>query len=144
MNQPRRFFCPHCDHELGLPGSEFVRMQGRLYGPNFSVTATFDVPSGLGVYGGRWNDYLKLEEGGLVEFSCPECSTSFTTGYNDRLAEIKMTEGDQLYVVVFNRAFGEHSSFLIDYQRKEVVASFGEHAHDFIDEFGKNINFFGH
>jgi len=143
MSEQQRFFCPRCDHELTSADGRSIRLVGRLRGDGFSVLARFDIPSGLGVYGAEWDAYLALEEGCRVEFLCPACTQAFTTSYDPRLAEIKMTQGARTFVVVFNRVYGAHSSFVIDYVERKLVASYGEHADDYVHEFGKNLNFFG-
>ena len=80
----------------------------------------------------------------MVEFYCPQCHHIFTTSYDERLAEIKMTQGDKTFVLVFNRTYGAESTFVIDLVEKQPVAWFGKNADDYIHEFGKNLNFFGH
>ena len=124
-------------------GRDRIRLLGKLKGPKFEVASTFDVPAALGEYGAEYDENLKLEEGCVVTFVCPECEADLTTGQDPELAALKMNENGRDYIVVFSKVFGDHTSFLVDTATKTLVASYGDDAQAYIDELGKHVNFFG-
>jgi predicted RNA-binding Zn-ribbon protein involved in translation (DUF1610 family) len=141
--ETRQFVCPACGAILNqeLPG--LIRMTAVLRGPCFSVRFPVDIPAELGVYGAAYDPRVALEEGCRVEFDCPSCGKDFTTAYSTDWAELMMVEGGHEYVVVFNRTYGERSSFLFDYSTKRLVGTYGNASQDYVAQFGKDINFFG-
>jgi hypothetical protein len=143
VGESRQFLCPSCGVVLNGEHPAIIGMDGVLRGPHFAVTCAVRIPAELGVYGAEWDARLELEEGCRVEFACPSCHTSFTAAFSPEWAELKMLEGGHEYVVVFNRAYGEHATFLFDYTAKRLIKTFGHATADYVAAFGKNINFFG-
>jgi hypothetical protein len=44
---------------------------------------------------------------------------------------------------VFNRIYGIHSTFVVDYKKKKLSGSYGEDIEEYIHDFEKPVNFFG-
>lgn len=143
MENERLYVCPSCGEGLNREQGRFIRMDATLRGPGFAVTFPIDIPAELGAYGARYDPRVVLEEGCRVEFSCPACGKDFTAGYSSDWAELKLVEGGREYVVVFNRIFGEHLSFVFDYSTRRLVGTFGDATAEYVEQFGKNLNFFG-
>jgi transposase-like protein len=143
MTDIKRFICPDCTAVLNEQDPKSIRMAGTLLGPGFSITIEFGLSAVLGEYGASFDPMLTMEEGCRVRFACPHCGRDFTTTYNGDLAEIEMIDGQDEYMVVFSRIFGEQSSFVLELGSKKLVASYGEDAASYVAEFGKGMNFFG-
>lgn len=139
----RRYVCPFCQVELNRERPELIRMDATLEGPGFEVTFQIDIPAELGSYGARYDSRIVLQEGCRVKFGCPQCGRDFTSEYSSDWAELKMVEAGREFVVVFNKIYGEHSSFLFDYSTRRLVGTYGDATSDLIEQFGKNLNFFG-
>ncbi|MFH1843583.1 MAG: hypothetical protein ABIF77_10305 [bacterium] len=78
----------------------------------------------------------KVQEGQLVEFSCPVCDAVLTSPASKKLAEILMyREGGDVKRIQFSRVYGEEATFMID---GDTVVPYGEDAAAY-DE----VNFFG-
>jgi hypothetical protein len=135
--------CPSCTATLNEDDERVIRFRGVLTGPGFTLSSTLDLSSELGVYGAQFDKDLVLEEGCRVDFLCPHCDRDFTTSYNPDLAEIEMIEEGQEFVVVFSKIYGQHTSLVVDYSTKKLIASYGKDADAYVDELGKSINFFG-
>jgi predicted RNA-binding Zn-ribbon protein involved in translation (DUF1610 family) len=141
--ETKQFVCPACGVVLNQELPDLIRMTAALRGPCFSVRFPVDIPAELGEYGAVCEPRVVLEEGCRVEFECPSCGKNFTTAYSTEWAELKMVEGGREYVVVFNKTYGERSSFLFDYSTKRLVGTYGSANEDYVAQFGKGINFFG-
>jgi hypothetical protein len=121
-------------------------MKGVLSSDTFECTANFYLPGAIGKYGSIVDEHLKLKDGAKVEFRCPnsKCDRNFTAHYDNDLAEIKMIDDDgHEYVVVFNRIYGVHSTFVVDFKKKRLEGSFGEDKNEYLRDFEKSVNFFG-
>ena len=143
MADSQVFLCPACNAELNDTAPDTIRMNGVLRGLRFEVCFEFGIPAALGVYDATFDERLKMEEGCVVDFVCPHCGQSFSTGSTGHLAAIKLLDQGQQYVIVFNRVLGERSSFVLDHETKRLVASYGDDADAYVEELGKNVNFFG-
>lgn len=143
MEPERQYVCPSCGEGLNSELGQFIRMDATLRGPGFAVTFSIDVPAELGTYGARYDPRVVLDEGCLVEFSCPVCGKDFTTSYSSDWAELKLVERGREFVVVFSKTFGEHSSFVFDYSTRRLVGTYGGATADYVEQFGKDLNFFG-
>ena len=143
MDTEQHYVCPFCGVELNRERGEFIRMNATLRGVGFTFTFPIDIPAELGAYGARYDPRIVLEEGCRVEFCCPECGRDFTTAYSDDWAELKLLEQGHEYVVVFSKTFGEHASVVFDYSTRRLVGTYGDATADLIEQFGKNLNFFG-
>lgn len=142
----KTFYCPYCNEKLSFFDGTVIKMKGVLTSDTFECTSNFYLPAVLGQYGYIVDDHLKLKDGAKIDFHChnPRCSSSFTTAYNDDLAEIKMIdEKGYEYAVVFNRVYGKQSTFVADYKKKTLESAYGEHKEAYIRNFDKPINFFG-
>jgi len=142
----KKYFCPYCNEQLSFLNGSIIKMLGHLRSEKFETINMFYIPGSLGQYDAMVEGRLKLRDGVKVDFLCinPKCEQSFTTSYDPDLAEIKMVDDDgREYIVVFNRIYGKHSTFVVDYKRKEVRDSFGEHKEKYIHDFERPINFFG-
>jgi hypothetical protein len=145
-NGKHTYFCPHCGEKLSFLDGTIVKMDGVLESESFTVRTQFFLPARLGHYGAIVAGNVKIEEGTKVEFHCfnPACNASFTSTYDDDLAEVRMVDADgQEYVVVFNRIFGNRCTFVVNWSESKLVNSFGEHADDYLDTFERPLNFFG-
>lgn len=142
--RPNIFICPSCRKVLSHLEHTVVQMKGRLSCETFSLVTMFSLSATLGSYGAITADEVELRPGAKIEFFCPHCEASFNSRYNDRLSVIHMLDpqGREM-AVVFDRVYGEHSSFVIDVARGELVGSFGEHSELFRDELSKSLNYFG-
>ncbi len=140
----KTFYCPYCDQKLTVLDGSAIHFVGLIKTREFECSATFLLPSALGIYDTFTDSSIKVKEGTKVDFRCPKCNDSFTSSYDDDLAEIKMIDDDEHeYVAIFNRIYGKHSTFLADYQKKNIKNSFGEDKDDYIHGFDKPVNFFG-
>lgn len=142
----KEFYCPYCNEKLSFFDGAIVKMLGKLESAKFDAYDMFYIPGTLGHYDAMVEGAVVLKDGAKVDFLCinPKCRKSFTTAYDDDLAEIKMIDDDgHEYVVVFNRIYGKHSTFVLDYRRKELTSSFGEDKNNYLDDFERPLNFFG-
>ena len=143
MSHSRQFICPTCNAILNQDEEETIRFLGVLRGHSFTLSTTVDLSAELGVYGAQIDKDLVMEDGCKVDFLCPQCGRDLTASYSADLAEIKMVEAGHEYVVVFSKVYGERTSFVVDFSTKRLVASYGEDAAGYVEQFGKNLNFFG-
>ncbi len=142
----KQFYCPYCNEKLSHLDGTVVKMKGVLSCETFECAANFYLPGAIGKYGCIVDPHVKLKEGAKVEFRCPNprCDRSFNAHYNDDLAEIKMVDDDgHEYVVIFNRIYGVHSTFVVDYKKKRLQSSFGEDKDIYMRDLEKPVNFFG-
>ncbi len=142
----KQFYCPYCNKKLSHFDGTVIKMKGVLSCDSFECSANFYLPGTIGKYGSIVDDHLNLKDGARVEFRCPnpKCDRNFTAHYDNDLAEIKMIDDDgHEYVVVFNRSYGIHSTFVVDYKKKRLESSFGADKNEYVGEFEKKVNFFG-
>ena len=140
------YYCPFCNEKLSFLEGTVIKMLGNIKGEKFEISTYFYIPGKLGQYNAVWEGRIKLRDGVKVDFRCinPKCERSFTADYDDDLAEIKMIDDDgKEYIMVFNRIYGKHSTFVVDYKRRELAKSFGEHKENYMDDFEKPRNAFG-
>ncbi len=137
------FLCPHCKKNLNTSDGQNVELKGCLNGDKFEFCFPISLPAALGVYGARFPETLKIDKGALVEFHCPHCDFNLTIPEVPRHAFILMQEGQENYAVVFNRVYGEHSSFQFDLQRHTLLAAYGENLDSYREDFNRDLNFFG-
>ncbi len=142
----KTYYCPYCNANLSVLNGSVIQLKGVLSSETFDCVADFFLPASLGEYDSIFSDYLQVKKGAKVDFRCPQkhCDESLTCHYDDDLAEIKMVdEKDNVYVVIFNRIFGKHATFLADHKKQEMTGSFGADKEDYIDFLDKKVNFFG-
>ena len=143
----KQFFCPYCNEKLSHLEGTVVKMKGVLNCETFECSAIFYLPGSIGQYGTISDGHIKLFDGAKIDFRCTnsKCDKSYTTHHDDDLAEIKMIddETNYEYVVVFNRVYGKHSTFVVDYKKKKIKDAFGEDKEIYIHDFDKSVNFFG-
>ena len=140
------YICPHCGQKLSFLGGTVIKMTGRLHAENFSCKTMFYVPAKLGQFGVIVAEGIRIRDGAIVEFECINgvCKRNFTTSYDSSLAEIKLIdEKGNEYIVIFNKIFGKHATFLVSMKEKTLLDQFGEDAEKFSPEFGEKLNFFG-
>ena len=140
------YLCPYCSQKLSFLDGTIIKLVGRLHADTFSCKTMFYISARLGQYGAVVGEGLRLKEGAVVEFECINgaCKKNFTAAYDDNLAEIKMVDQNgQEYAVIFNKIFGKQSTFLVDLKEKKLVKSFGEHVHQYHQDFDIPKNFFG-
>ena len=141
-----KFFCPQCEQKLSFLDGAIIKLVGRLHSETFSARTMFYIPAKLGDYGAIVGEGVRLKEGAVVEFECINgaCKANLTTAYDENLAEIKMRDSEgREYIVIFNKIYGRQATFLVDYKKKSLIQSYGEHADDFEPNFDKRLNFFG-
>jgi hypothetical protein len=142
----KHFYCPYCSEKLSYLDGTVIKMKGVLSCDTFECSANFYLPGMIGKYGSIVDEHLKLKDGARVEFRCPnaKCDRSFASHYDADLAEIKMLDDDgHEYVVVFNRIYGIHSTFVVDYKKKQLASAHGEDKKTYQRDFDKPVNFFG-
>ncbi len=142
----KEFYCPYCNTKLSYLEGSIIKMLGKLKSSKFNAATYFYIPGVIGRYDAVVEGRFELKDGLKVDFCCinPKCERSFTTDYDDDLAEIKMIDDDgREYVVVFNRIYGKHSTFVVDYKRKQIAGSYGEDKDVYIHDFDRDVNFFG-
>ena len=142
----KEYYCPYCNQKLSFLEGTIIKMLGHLKSDKFEVYTIFYIPGALGQYDAIIEGNVICKDGVKVDFLCinPKCQKSFTTKYDNDLAEIKMIDDDSHeYVMVFNRIYGRHSTFIVDYKRKELTGSFGEDKGNYIRDFDRPVNFFG-
>ena len=138
------FLCPRCRTSLMNSDGTMVRMKGRLDCDRFSVSFPIELPAQLGVYGATMPEGIALRDGAEVQFSCPHCGADFTVPDAPHHAAILMHDSEgSTKVVVFNKLYGEHTSFVFDLDTRALIAAYGEHQGRWMDEVRKDINFFG-
>jgi hypothetical protein len=141
----KKFFCPHCNEQLSFLEGTIIKMLGHLSSSKFNASTYFYVPGTIGRYDAMVEGRFELKDGLKVDFCCinPKCEKTFSTPYDNDLAEIRMIDDDgREYIVVFNRIYGKHSTFVVDYKHKEVAGSFGEDKGKYIHDFDRDVNFF--
>ncbi len=140
----KQFFCPYCNEELTVLAGAALKLKGILISDFFECSSYFYLPSTPGQYGALYDEHIKLKEGAKVNFCCPnnQCEKSFTTNYDNDLSQVKMLDEENVEnVAIFNRIFGKHSTFIIDYQKKSLRGSYGEDKLDYIHDFDSEIDF---
>jgi len=139
-----QFLCPHCKKNLNSADQQHVELKGFLSGDKFEFSFPILLPAGLGVYGAKFPKDLKLDKGAVVEFRCPACDFNLTIHEVPRHAFVLMKDENQdEFAVVFNRVYGEHSSFQFDLQRHQLLAAYGENIDSYREDFNRELNFFG-
>ncbi len=139
-----QFFCPRCNKSLNEQDPGQVQLKGILRGNDFTVSFPISLPSGLGEYGAKFPETIELKQGCMVEFHCPHCDFELTIREVPRHAFVLMADGSgDRFAVVFNRVFGEHSSFQFDLQKNQLLAAYGENQDHFREDFARDLNFFG-
>ncbi len=142
----KQFYCPYCNEKLSHLEDSIIKMKGVLECETFSCEADVILPSTLGHYSAMTDEWITMRDGAKVDFHCtnPRCNRSFTAPYDDDLAEIKMIdEENHEFIVVFNRIYGQHSTFVVDYKKKKLENSFGEDKKRYLHDFDEPVNFFG-
>lgn len=142
----KQFYCPYCNEKLTHFEGTVIKIKGVLSCETFECAANFYLPGAIGKYGSIVENHIKLKDGARVDFRCPnpKCDRSYTAHYDNDLAEIKMIDDDgHEYIVVFNRIYGIHSTFVVDYKKKKLSGSYGEDIEEYIRDFEKPVNFFG-
>jgi hypothetical protein len=140
----KHFYCPYCNEELTVLSGSAFKLKGILRSDFFECSSFFYLTSTPGHFGLLIDDHLKLKEGARVNFCCPNdrCGESFTTNYDQDLSQIKMVDdNNDENVVVFNRIYGKHATFVVDYQKKSLRASYGEDKLEYIHDFDSEIDF---
>lgn len=138
----KRFYCPYCNDELtALAGAAF-KLKGILTSDFFECTSNFYLPSNPGQFGAILDDHVSLKEGAKVNFCCPndQCHKSFTTKYDQDLSQVKMIDDGIEYAAIFNRIYGKHATFIIDFQEKSLRESYGGDKLEYIHEFDHEID----
>jgi hypothetical protein len=138
------FYCPHCSVKVSNEDNSIVFLKGRLDSETFTIITDVSLPAQLGVYGAIFSEGIILKPGAEVNFICPHCVIDLTMSSKEQYAAIKMIDGQgRQRIVVFNRFYGKHASFIFDLDSHSLVSSYGEHQNNFSSEFDTSINFFG-
>ncbi len=136
------FLCPRCRTSLMNDDGTMVEMKGRLDCDTFSLSFPIELSAQLGVYGANMPEGIVLRAGAEVHFACPHCGSDFTVPDAPHHSAILMRDSVGVTkVVVFNRLYGEHTSFVFDLDTRALIAAYGEHQDRWLDEVGENINF---
>ncbi len=147
MYEPKKtFYCPHCGQKLSFLDGTLLKLEGLLEAPTFSVRTVVIVPAEVGRYGAIVAGDVEIRDGARVEFGCSNarCGANFTAAYHPDLAEIRMVdESGQEFVVIFNKIYGRHSTFVINRQAARVVQTSGEHASSYAALFDRPLSYFG-
>lgn len=139
-----RFLCPQCHQTLTDPDPALVRFTGELSGSHFTVRFPIQLPAQLGVYGAVYPDTVHMEPGAEVRFLCPYCNADLALSGIPRHSWVLLEEDSGTKsAVVFNRVFGEHSSFQFDLETRRLKAAFGENLDRYREDFNRELNFFG-
>lgn len=139
-----RFLCPKCNQNLTDQDPALVRFMGELSGPRFHVQFPIFLPAQLGVYGAVYPDYIHMEPGAEVRFLCPHCKSDLALSGVYRHSWVILEEDNGVKsAVVFNRVFGEHSSFQFDLETHRLKAAYGENIDQYREDFNRELNFFG-
>jgi hypothetical protein len=136
------FYCPFCNQCLSQLEGSIIKLLGKLKGDRFETATYIYIPGNLGQFDAIIEGRFIMKDGLKVDFCCtnPKCEKSFTTAYDDDLAEIKMVDDDgHEYVVVFNRIYGKHSTFVVDYKKKELSNAYGEDKNIYLHDFNKSM-----
>lgn len=141
----KQFYCDYCNEKISHFNGSIIKMKGVMTCDTFECVSNVYLPGELGHYNVIVDDFVKLKVNAKVDFRCPNlsCNQSFTTEFNDDLAEIKMIDGEREYVVVFNRIYGKQATFLVDYKEKKLEKSYGKELADYVMDFEEPVNFFG-
>ena len=142
--QKKGYYCPRCSARVSGDDNTIVTLKGRLEAPLFSVHFDIEIPAQPGVYGAIFSEGVVLKEGAIIDFLCPHCAADLTLKSNQKHAWLKMIEGEgEEKIIVFNKVYGEHSSFIFNTETSKIIASYGEHSNMYLEEFNKEVNFFG-
>ena len=141
----KKSYCPYCTAQLSFFNGEFTKLLGSLESEYFKVEGILYLPSALGKYGVILPEGMTIKEGARVEFLCPNCRKNLTTSFNEDLAFMKVVDERQAeFIVIFNKIFGKHATYVIDYEKKSLSQKYGPDAEEIPDhEFEKDLNFFG-
>ena len=138
------FYCPRCSRRLSNDDNTIVKLKGRLSSEFFSVHFNIDLPAKLGDYGAVLSEGVILKKGADIDFLCPYCVSDLSMEKMPNHAWLKMKDGEEEEkVVIFNKVYGEHSSFVINTENHDIIKQFGEHSDEYKNEFNKDLNFFG-
>ena len=141
----KKSYCPFCDAKLSFFNAEFTRLIGVLESDFFKVEGIFYLPTALGKYDAIFPEGMTIKEGAKVNFLCPECRKDLTTSFNKNLAFMKVLDERQAeFIVLINKIYGKHATYVFDYQSKSLRQKYGPDAEEIADsEFEKDLNFFG-
>lgn len=120
-----KYSCPKCARALNMRNG--IVLIGEL-GERKTVFVFDPEP---GKYDIDIADDQAVEPGTKWEFSCPLCNENLTTDFNSRLAQLQMTEGDEIRTVVFSKVCNEHATFVLGGEHME---SLGDKAGDYLDK----------
>ncbi|MGM0598061.1 MAG: hypothetical protein ACQES9_13580 [Myxococcota bacterium] len=142
--QKEGFYCPLCSTRVSSDDNSLVKLKGKLESDKFSVIVNIDIPATPGKYGAKFPEGVFLEEGAEVEFICPHCNQSLTIEDNPSHSALFMVNEDgKKKIMAFNRTYGKHSSFVFSVDTKKLLASYGEDQNKYVEQFNKDINYFG-
>ena len=124
------YACPHC-HAVLNPHTKIILAARR--GKRRGLILLSPQP---GNYRSIIDSGFALQDGEMVEFTCPACGVDLVSTVAKKLAEILLVlPGQRTRRVQFSRVYGEHATFVMD---GEKVVPYGDDAGSY-----ERINFFG-
>lgn len=102
------YYCPKCSQKLSMDGHvvfDIKRLNneaGKLY-----------LDPKPGSYEFKCEPEMTFEAGELVDFYCPNCKGSLTSGKYEKFVEIGLKITDQVFIdVFFSRIYGMHKTYV--------------------------------
>jgi len=127
-----KIHCPKCDCVLSL--GERLVLAGECRGHR--VLFLFHASPGNHDY--MVDDDVEVARGTVWEFRCPTCFESLTASFDNRLAEVRLLDGERRSTILFSRIAGQRATFVIGaggvvchgddhdlYAAEEMVRHFG-------------------
>lgn len=126
------YLCPKCKGFLNV--GEYVIFSTRNKNHDVGLILLHQE---LGNYKVVKHPDYKYEEGECLEFFCPICHKSLSTGDKEKLVKILMVDENKTFNVLFSQIAGEKSTYKII---GDNVEAFGKHKskyYNFINSFNK-------
>jgi len=102
-----KIHCPRCDCVLSL-GDRLV-----LAGENSGERVLFLFHASPGDHDYTVDDDVEITRGTVWEFRCPTCFESLTAPFDERLAVVRLIDGERELSVLFSRIAGQRATFVI-------------------------------
>jgi hypothetical protein len=117
------YVCPECKGHLKV--GEYIIFTARNQKKESGLLLLHPK---IGNYESIKHPTFKFAEGELLEFSCPLCSTTLVSKFDQNLVHVIMMDKDKKeYDIYFSRIAGEKSTYKVG--SDSTVMAAGEHSH---------------
>ncbi len=119
------YLCPKCKGFLNVGENVIFSTRNKNHDVGLIL-----LHSELGNYKVIKHPDYHYEEGERLEFFCPICHKSLSTGGKEKLVKILMVDENKTFHVLFSQIAGEKSTYKIT---GDNVEAFGKHKHKYLN-----------